>query len=414
MAKYFVPGLIDHCIDSEHVDENTPHVYLNEKGICGAPRFRAKPLESSEQVSVTFFNVSTRKRVKVCTYKAEDWVCALPLWSRTIQPGENQACLLKRQRAWAKFFIPGVIDLCIGSHYLDVRTGVIFIDESGILDPRKVDPAIVNGAMPDGRDGPQDGKRRRCENGYESDDSDDQFTTFDPEDDPEWDSLFFGVSGRDMTVDPTAGISFTFVESADWWSEGDSISVPGFEGLTSITSLRSAKVIHHAVEDVSWLPGQSEDLYRSMGAVGPAGKTYVAVWLNMGDRSLCSLSEITNVPMLESCVGCDFLTERVKLIVNPVSTKVPLPSKGPKDANTVRDFFGQQGCSNSRTRTAQGIDVVCIQANLHSNRVLKFGLQKVGLKHGNIVEFFLVDWPGQSVISGVKLTVTDSLVHLLS
>jgi transposase InsO family protein len=154
--------------------------------------------------------------------------------------------------------------------------------------------------------------------------------------------------------------------------------------------------------------GESHARYTNLGARDPE-KTYVAWWLNRGDVSLVSVNEVVDRPALERCLDDDALGKRLKLLIRAVKCSLPFPSKGPKDADTVGYFFGK-GASLTRSQTADGVDVVTVQIDLFSVTILRWALQSVGFRKGNIVDAILVDWPGQAVLASYRLAVTDAFL----
>jgi len=201
----------------------------------------------------------------------------------------------------------------------------------------------------------------------------------------------------------------------DWWFDAETRIVPGLEAAPSLSRLLGADIISHpglgrSQRPKPWLQGESHSCYWRLGA-RKASSSYVAFWLNVGDSSLLSLSEVIDRPALERCLANDPLGKRVKLLIRAVKCSLPFPGKGPKDADTVGAFFGK-GASLSRGRNDEGCDILVLQIDLYYLMMLRFALQNVGFRQGNVVDIILVDWPGQAVLASVRLSVTDEFLKL--
>jgi hypothetical protein len=203
---------------------------------------------------------------------------------------------------------------------------------------------------------------------------------------------------------------------ADWWDDVDTKLAPGLESAPFLTRLLSADLVKHpdltkSKRPAPWETGESHEKYKTMGACKP-DSGYVALWLNVGECSLLSMSQVLDRAALEKCLADDPLKQRLKLLIRAVQCKLPFPGKGAKDADTVGAFFGK-GASLTRSRTADGSDVVVAQVDLYSLRLLRFALQNVGFRTGNVVDIILVDWPGQAVFAAMRLAITDDFVKLI-
>lgn len=93
--------------------------------------------------------------------------------------------------------------------------------------------------------------------------------------------------------------------------------------------------------------------------------------------------------------------------------KLPLPVKGPMEAETVGAFFGS-GASSWRAKNSNGVDQVCLRVDLYSKWLLKGTMQAVGIRKDNVFEVLLVDWPGRTVILSSRITVTETLYKLMN
>jgi len=132
----------------------------------------------------------------------------------------------------------------------------------------------------------------------------------------------------------------------------------------------------------------------------------MALWSTMGNASLLLVSEVTCMRYWEILQEEEYLVERLKLILNPVKVDVPFPLNGPDKAETVGAFFGRKNVNRAPGRTAKGVDHICLQMDLYSKWILKFGMKAIAFSSGNVVDLLYVDWKGRAIACGVRLTMT--------
>jgi hypothetical protein len=197
---------------------------------------------------------------------------------------------------------------------------------------------------------------------------------------------------------------------SDWCAEADLGIIQGFENVASISALLNAQVARHIPgRPEPWLQGQCEERYWQLGARKPQGR-YVAVSLGFDDKSLISLSEVTDARLFDTCVTGNFMKERVKLIFYPVKVKVPIPSKSPANADTVGTFFDKKAYGTFRSQLPCGADVFSIRVDVFSKWMVKMAVKQCGFRLGNTVEFSLVDWQNRASLASIRILVTDDFM----
>ncbi|CAE8582355.1 unnamed protein product [Polarella glacialis] len=205
----------------------------------------------------------------------------------------------------------------------------------------------------------------------------------------------------------------------DWWEHADLEAASCCRGLPAASRLVAARVIRSDPKErgrsAPWEPGAGAGaLYEELGARGGSSQKYVAVWLNMGDASLVFLSKATNETAVSDCQrASDALARRMKLLINPVQVRLPFPTKGAQDADTVGSFFGESAGAHC-ARTPSGAEVYCVRVDIYSKWLLRIAMQKVGFQLGNTVEMILVDWPGQVALAAIRLRVSPGFLSLVS
>merc|ERR1711879_872256 len=122
-----------------------------------------------------------------------------------------------------------------------------------------------------------------------------------------------------------------------------------------ISQCLGARAIRHAKSEKESLLGSSGAIYEELGAVDPAAQ-YIAVWLNMEGVSLLFVCKANNDAHFARCVAGDYLRDRAKFIINPVSMSLPFPKTHPRDGQTIGRYFGS-GSSSVRIVTPSGAPV---------------------------------------------------------
>jgi hypothetical protein len=199
-----------------------------------------------------------------------------------------------------------------------------------------------------------------------------------------------------------------------WWGEPNIGMAKHFDGIASASCLLGARILKHGRgrREKESLPLQYCELYESLGAVDPQTR-YVAVWLNMEDKSLVFICKATSKARFDKCLEGNFLKDRSKLIISPVDMVLPLPAKGPKDASTIGDFFAG-ACDASRCVTPSGAEVSCIRIDFYSVWLLRLAIRSVAFRPGNVLDLFLVDYPERTVFAGCRLSVTPEMQRMLA
>lgn len=202
-----------------------------------------------------------------------------------------------------------------------------------------------------------------------------------------------------------------------WWDDAEIGKVNGLEQATCSSRLLDVELVRHrglSNDQVPpWGMGQSAELYTVMGAQDPAS-IYVAFWMNMSDVSLLCMSEVVDLARIENCLADDIFGRRCKLLLQPVRASLPMPAKGPRDAEFAGPFFGRQSVSFTRQRATSGAEVVCLQIDLFSKWLIKMAMSKIGFRLGNVVEVLLLDWPGRTLLSACRLLVTEEFQRIQS
>jgi hypothetical protein len=198
----------------------------------------------------------------------------------------------------------------------------------------------------------------------------------------------------------------------DWWSDADASISRLFDSMSTVFTLVKVRTVRHTKSEKYTLPESSGALYEEMGAVLP-DTGYVAVWLNMDKMSLLFLCKAkdSDSEHFTRCFTGDYLKERSKFIISPVSISLPFPATHPKDGQTIGKFFGSSGSSSTQCSTPSGATVHCIRIDIFSLFLLRTAIKSVGFRPGNVLDLFIVDWEERAIFAGCRLAVTSEFVR---
>lgn len=214
------------------------------------------------------------------------------------------------------------------------------------------------------------------------------------------------ASPADSSWASARGAPAAEVQRPRWLKEADVTSMPD---LASISRTLGADLVPMpsaaSREPAPWRTGESWEVYEKLGARDPS-RSYLALWLNVGNVSMLTVSAVADLERYELGVAQDCLERRLRLILRLVKAKVPLPSlKSPARAEYIGPFWGD-GASCRRSRGPGGVDVTCLQVDLFSRWAIKMMMKKVGFQIGTVLDISVVDWPGQAVLTSYRLEVT--------
>lgn len=141
------------------------------------------------------------------------------------------------------------------------------------------------------------------------------------------------------------------------------------------------------------------------------GHTYLLTGLVCGKATFVSLSVVVDTIFEDVCAG-DCLTDRLKLIVQPINLAVPVPLKGPKDAATIGSFFGRRHCHLSRAQRGD-VKLATLAIDLYSVMSLRLALPKLAFTAGRIVDFHVVSYQHRACLASFRIATNRQLLGRL-
>lgn len=206
--------------------------------------------------------------------------------------------------------------------------------------------------------------------------------------------------------------------ASDWWAAIDlETGSTAWHGLTQMTKLCGVRIIDHSAPSspealAPWLPGCSEALHQSMGAVD-SSCSYLAVWLKMHGTSLVLVSELPADAATSIIEKPDLVHSRLKMLIRPDGSNSWLRDNHPCDVETVGALFGESATHTSIYHTAAGVTVACIQINMYANWMFRLALKQDVFCLGNSFEIMLTDWPSRTILASAQLTVTKRFLQCI-
>jgi hypothetical protein len=201
-----------------------------------------------------------------------------------------------------------------------------------------------------------------------------------------------------------------------WWGPARTQQARGLAHATELTTILDCRAIQHGdlsrLNDRPWHADMSRALYKDMG-MRDTSRVYVAAWLNFNKVSMLAVSQVVHEDLLQECMTKDTLMNRLKFVLRPVHAHVPFPAKGAPEADTIGTFFGLENSSSAFHRTDDGIQYFCVQLDLYSKWQLRLAMKTVGFRESNVMDLLIVDWPGQAILTSLRVTVTHELLQML-
>lgn len=209
----------------------------------------------------------------------------------------------------------------------------------------------------------------------------------------------------------------------DWWREADLAAINGLSRDTPHFQVLSAHIVRADSDIDPSLPSDVECIMEELIKASPA-TTYANAWVHLGDSSLLLLLGLDSAAESSEhgqegairCLAECFLMRRLQLVVNSVKMGFSWPwtGAGPTDIDSLGKFFRRPLTSCTRSRTASGIDYLCLQIDFKCSPLQSKMIRSLGLRRGNALEVLLIDWPSKAPFAACRLDVTADFMQRLS
>lgn len=145
------------------------------------------------------------------------------------------------------------------------------------------------------------------------------------------------------------------------------------------------------------------------------GNCFIIYQMRLDSVLLTSLFEVTDQSRFDAWLGInptsDILHQKLKLITCPSNLPVRLPLKGPKSADTVADYFGQDNVKFSCHRGDNTF--ICITVDIFSKWIIRKLLPSVAFTLGRVCDFILLDTSSNVVLCGLRVVCTPLAINVL-
>ena len=143
----------------------------------------------------------------------------------------------------------------------------------------------------------------------------------------------------------------------------------------------------------------------------PPGLRLIIFKLKMGDQIMVSLNEVINESEFDRIFGTSedrdkLLMEKMKFILSPINSPLPIPAKKPRDAETVGQYFGMDNVDLYIDEDTN-IKVVSILINIYSKWIIRKFLPVATSALGRICDFILLSSDDKVVYADFRLLSTE-------
>jgi hypothetical protein len=216
---------------------------------------------------------------------------------------------------------------------------------------------------------------------------------------------------RDMGSTPTVlsrVIKVSIVPSSYFASHRDIEVFPEYLHLCEQTASADASAGPTSLKDIANI----KNLPRP---VTPRPRISLIIFkIKMNDQVLVSLNEVINEAefdriLINQYSRDELLKERLKLIVSPINTPLPIPVKKPNDAETIGSYFGMDNVDLyfDESLSSSKVRVVSVLINIYSKWIIRKFLPVAISSVGRICDFVLLSSDDKVVFADFRLLCTN-------
>jgi hypothetical protein len=132
--------------------------------------------------------------------------------------------------------------------------------------------------------------------------------------------------------------------------------------------------------------------------------------LKMSDKVMVSLNEVVDGAAFDQIFNREnrdeLLHKKLKLILSPINSPLPIPAKKPRDAETVGSYFGMDNVDFYIDESIGQTKVVSILINIYSKWIIRKFLPIATSAPGRICDFILLSSDDKTVYAHFRLLAT--------
>lgn len=133
--------------------------------------------------------------------------------------------------------------------------------------------------------------------------------------------------------------------------------------------------------------------------------------LKMSDKVMVSLNEVVDGAAFDQIFNRDnrdeLLHKKLKLILSPINSPLPIPAKKPRDAETIGSYFGMDNVDFYIDESIGQTKVVSILINIYSKWIIRKFLPIATSAPGRICDFILLSSDDKTVYAHFRLLATE-------
>jgi hypothetical protein len=133
--------------------------------------------------------------------------------------------------------------------------------------------------------------------------------------------------------------------------------------------------------------------------------------IKMADKVMVSLNEVMDPDtfdrLLTSQSRDDLLKKKLKLILSPVNSPLPIPAKKPKDAETIGSYFGMENVDFYVDESLGNVKVVSILVNIYAKWIIRKFMPLLTASRGRMCDFVLLSSDDRVIFADFRLLATQ-------
>lgn len=215
-------------------------------------------------------------------------------------------------------------------------------------------------------------------------------------------------------------------DAEHWWSEANLTRsvIANDLGQTPTVISRPVKVtvipssFFASHRDIEVFP----ELGLSMEAASPSTtaslssrrgvKRLLVFKLKMAERVMVSLNEVVDQEVFDTVFNPanreNLLQNKLKLILSPINSPLPIPAKKPRDAETIGSYFGMENVDFYIDEEGGGtVRVVSILINIYAKWIIRKFMPLMTQSTGRICDFILLSSDDKIVFANFRLLATQ-------
>jgi hypothetical protein len=143
----------------------------------------------------------------------------------------------------------------------------------------------------------------------------------------------------------------------------------------------------------------------------PSNNQYVIYRMLLGPIEILSLHQLSSPSREINQQTLSDLANEFKLITSPVNFPISLPLQGPKSAETLSEYFGEE-------ETIIDIDLMnnnvsLISVNIYAKWIIRHTLPTLAFSLGRVCDFFIVNYTKTTIICSLRIICTNQFLEII-